>query len=334
MGDDKVDQFLLLWNDLVAYQRVRPSDEELRDFLVDKMRRSKLFVLDLAFFDRAKQRCSASKSDDPDYTYQFLLEALRCHCTEKKDDNALSAFKGIVRNPNKGSGRGNQVAAPAEEKARKKREKSQRRKEKKAKEKADRNSSKSTNNNNNNNTNESAAPAPTTRGRGKDRSDRPNAKSKAKATSKDNWCYFYNSGLRGGKDCNGRCKREHVKVSDAVFNKADPPRRSATQSPARRRRDQSPAAPAEEKGKGKGRGKPDGKRGNSGSASRRTDGKGKSQDTKSWDDYYIKDGKKEPYACKHHLKGEECPHKKAGHCKYPHRSQSQLDKKRLEINKE
>ena len=134
------------------------------------------------------------------------------------------------------------------------------------------------------------------------------------------WCWFYNNGLRGGRDCTNRnCKHDHVRVEDNIFKKTPAPQRTRSNSPAARG---PPAAPgAEAKGGGKGGGKGG------------EQGKGKNDGPKNYKKpgaFHMENGKKVPYYCKKFLEGN-CT-KNAKDCSYHHYNQAQLDKQIKSLN--
>ena len=142
---------------------------------------------------------------------------------------------------------------------------------------------------------------------------------------KIDWCWFFNSGERGGRGCqNPKCNFDHRRVSDAVFKKTSAPTRTRSNSPAAR----TPATPG--KGRGKGDGKNDGKGRGKGDAKNREPSLKK--DYKKAGAFRTVDGKKVPYFCEKYLKGE-CPHQKnAKDCRYRHMTQARIDRETQSLN--
>ena len=147
-----------------------------------------------------------------------------------------------------------------------------------------------------------------------------------------NWCWFYNSKLRGGpKDCKwgSNCRRDHVRVPDATFNAAPVPG-SRPASPAPPKRSGSP--PPDKPG-GKGRGKGDGQESGK--------GKGKGKDNRpqfTFEEkriYYAdpknfrtENGKKTVFYCAAFL-NTKCEREK---CFFPHRNKAKIDQLNAVLN--
>ncbi len=139
------------------------------------------------------------------------------------------------------------------------------------------------------------------------------------------WCRFFNSKARGGpKDCKwGKdCRRDHVRVSDAVFNAAPVPG-SRTASPAPQKRSGSP--PPDKPG-GKAKGKAGGQESGKGK------GKGKDERPRfTFEEkriYYADNGKKTVFFCTAYL-NTKCERDK---CFFPHRNQAKIDQLNAALN--
>ena len=147
-----------------------------------------------------------------------------------------------------------------------------------------------------------------------------------------NWCWFFNSKARGGpKDCKwGKdCRRDHVRVSDAVFNAAPVPgSRPASPAPQKRSGSPPPDKPGG-KAKGKAGGQESGK------------GKGKGKDDRprftfeEKRNYYAdpknfrtESGKKTVFFCSAYL-NNKCDREK---CFFPHRNQAKIDQLNAVLN--
>ncbi len=145
-----------------------------------------------------------------------------------------------------------------------------------------------------------------------------------------NWCWFFNSKARGGpKDCKWgkECRRDHVRVPDAVFNAAPVPgSRSASPAPLKRSGSPPPEKPG---GKAKGKGQESGK----------AKGKGKDERPRCTFEekriYYADpknfrtdNGKKTVFFCTAYL-NNKCERDK---CFFPHRNQAKIDQLNAVLN--
>ena len=240
MGDDKVVEFTQHWLNYIDGQRKKVDDEELRDLLYEKMSLSKtLFKHDLNLYDRAKSRVTLNETkeeDEPDFSHKALLAVLRRYDYDQREKKANNSIKDAVLKLGAKADNDNWVASPATVKAEKKEKKKQKKNAAKA---------------------------------AKAEKDAQAALAASMPPEKStNWCWFYNSKLRGGpKDCKwgSNCRRDHVRVPDATFNAAPVPgSRPASPAPPKRSGSPPPDKPggkgrgkgdAQESGKGKGKGK-------------------------------------------------------------------------------
>ena len=127
------------------------------------------------------------------------MQAISRHMYEQKENRARTDIESAVARLNKGGP--DVFAAPASEKLPKKEKEKKSKKEKKQERAAAKSAA------------QAAAPA--------------------EVAEPIKWCWFYNNGLRGGRDCTNRnCKHDHVRVEDNIFKKTPAPQRTRSNSPA------------------------------------------------------------------------------------------------------
>ena len=121
-GDDRVREFMTEWKRIVENLAIAlPKDPDLRDLLYRILTESntKLFALDLAEFKREKGIWDQKKVFRPNYSFEFLWDAMLRHLFEEKEEKILQARRLSVRapggNPRRGRDRSRPPAAPAPE---------------------------------------------------------------------------------------------------------------------------------------------------------------------------------------------------------------------------
>ncbi len=245
------------------------------------------------------------KTPEPDYTYESLLQVMARHLYEQKEKRARQDIDAAIVRINKAGP--DLFANPGLEGTSRRRRRGKNKKEK--------------------------------------GSDTPVATPAGEGPQKLGWCWFYNNGLRGGKECINKDSQHlkqfpHNKVSDDVFTNTQPPRNSSRgNSPAYRSGSATPGAEGRGGGKGKGKGG-GGKGGGRGGGGKKGGGKGgdagprqnsqSQKDLKKPGAFRMVDGKKTPYFCQKHLDGK-CE-KTAKECKFRHMSQGQIDREIQSLN--
>jgi len=328
-GDNKVQEWVQAWTDLLATQKVRPKEDELRDIVHGMVETSDLFKHELILYNKARQAWLVNQKESPEYTYKYLMDAIHMHIYDTREKAAKAkqdAALARLTNPN-------HKAAPAKEtkqtgdadirsKSQKKRDKERVKKALAAKE------------------GKEVPPPPPAPVQPRVPKAKPKPAAPAKVEQKK-WCYYHNQKHYQpdtSKGCKtfqetGKCNFDHRLVSKAEFEAAKPPNRSRPSSVASSASGKGRGrGRGKGKGKGKGRGKgKDGKKGEyaAPAQSSGSDKEGKApKNYKDFNTYKMKDGKRVPYFCHQYLKEKKCDNLKSfGSCQYHHWEQADIDKR-------
>lgn len=101
-GDDRVQEFMTEWKRIVENLAVPlPKNPDLRNVLYRILLASntKLFALDLAEFKREKGISDQKKVNTPNYSFEYLWDAMLRHLAEVKEEKILQARRLSVRGP-------------------------------------------------------------------------------------------------------------------------------------------------------------------------------------------------------------------------------------------
>jgi hypothetical protein len=267
--------------------------------LYQKMRNSVLFKSDIDEFGRAKAVAVMSGRTKDEhyggeglerYTYEFLMNALERNKFEEQEKKTENQMSGIISRVNRGGLKQEEfgLAALGGGGGGGKGKGGKKNKSRGPKSKGPPGIEEAS---------EFATPGFQPKGAGKQAGKQANQP--PTANQQPTWCWFYNSSLRGGKECKygDKCRRDHDDIGEAIFRASAPPARSNSPAPSEGGQQARPAAPKNA-------------------------------------EFYLRYGKKVPKHCVDYRKTGTCSHKadNGGKCLFPLMTEEQFRAKSKALN--